>query len=76
LINSANIKNQFGDLVVEPIYVKRVNQADAISACQNFQNITIQQIGSHINITKSSCLDKEHGNWVEIDPVTSMTKIS
>ncbi|MFL6399205.1 MAG: hypothetical protein ACJ72J_06445, partial [Nitrososphaeraceae archaeon] len=42
LINSANIKNQFGDLVVEPICVNRVTQADAISACQNFhQNISI-----------------------------------
>jgi hypothetical protein len=42
LINSANIKNQFGDLVVEPICVNKVTQADAISACQNFhQNISI-----------------------------------
>jgi len=76
LINSANMKNQFGDLVVEPICVNRVTQADAISACQNFhQNIGIPSIGSHVNITGSYVLDKEHGNWAEIHPVTSITKI-
>src|SRR5918912_4185490 len=36
LINSANIKNQLGDLVVEPICVNKVTQADAVSACVNF----------------------------------------
>ena len=76
LINSANMKNQFGDLVVEPICVNRVTQADAISACQNFhQNISIPSIGSHVNITGSYVLDTEHGNWAEIHPVTSITKI-
>jgi hypothetical protein len=77
LINSANMKNQFGDLVVEPICVNRVTQADAISACQNFhQNISIPPIGSYVNITGSYVLDKQHGNWAEIHPVTSITKIS
>jgi len=76
LINSANIKNQFGDLVVEPICVNAVTQADAISACQNFhQIITIPPIGNHVNITGSYVLDKEHGNWAEIHPVTSITTI-
>ena len=76
LINSANTKNQFGDLVVEPICVNAVIQADAISACQNFhQNINIPPIGSHVNITGSYVLDKEHGNWAEIHPVTSITGI-
>jgi hypothetical protein len=74
LINLANIKNQFGDLVVEPICVNKVTQADAISACQNFrQNISIPPIGSHVNITGSYVLDREHGNWAEIHPVTSIT---
>jgi hypothetical protein len=75
LINSANIKNQFGDLVVEPICVNRVTQTDAISACQNFhQNISIPPTGAHVNITGSYVLDKEHGMWAEIHPVTSITK--
>jgi hypothetical protein len=76
LINSANIKNQFGDLVVEPICVNPVTQTDAISACQNFhQNISIPPTGTHVNITGSYVLDKEHGMWAEIHPVTSITKI-
>jgi hypothetical protein len=76
LINSANIKNQFGDLVVEPICVNKVTQADAISACQNFrQNISIPPTGSHVNITGSYVLDKEHGGWAEIHPVTSITPV-
>ena len=33
--SSANIKNQLGDLVVEPICVNKVTQADAVSACEN-----------------------------------------
>jgi hypothetical protein len=36
LINSANVNGQFGDLVVEPIFVNPVTQPSAISACQNF----------------------------------------
>jgi hypothetical protein len=76
LVNSANIKNQFGDLVVEPICVNRVTQTDAIPACQNFhQNISIPPTGSHVNITGSYVRDKEHGMWAEIHPVTSITKI-
>lgn len=76
MINSANIQNQFGDLVVEPICVNKVTQADAISACQNFhQNISIPPIGSHVKITGSYVLDKEHGNWAEIHPVTSITTV-
>jgi hypothetical protein len=76
LINSANIQNQFGDLVVEPICVNKVTQADAISACQNFhQNISIPPIGSHVNIIGSYVLDKEHGSWAELHPVTSITTI-
>jgi hypothetical protein len=76
LINSANIKNQFGDLVVEPICVNKVTQADAISACQNFrQNISIPPIGSHVKVIGSYVLDTEHGNWAEIHPVTSITTI-
>lgn len=58
MINSANVQNQFGDLVVEPICVNKVTQEDAILACQNFhQNISIPPIGSHVKITGSYVLD-------------------
>jgi hypothetical protein len=76
MINSANIKNQFGNLVVEPICVNPVTQPSAISACQDFhQNIEVPPVGSHVEITGSYVLDKEHGSWAEIHPVTSITTI-
>ena len=73
LINSANIKGQYGDLVLEPICQKPVTQQDAIAACANFyQNINIPPVGTHVNVTGSYVLDKEHGRWAEIHPVTSI----
>jgi hypothetical protein len=76
LVNAANVKGQFGDLVLEPICMNRVTQLDAISACQNFhQNIDIPAIGSHVQVTGSYVLDKEHGKWAEIHPVTSIIQI-
>lgn len=76
LINQANVNGQLGDLVVEPICMNRVTQLDAISACQNFrQSIDIPPVGSHVQVTGSYVLDKEHGSWAEIHPVTSITKI-
>jgi hypothetical protein len=76
LINSANINGQFGNLVVEPICVNKVTQTSAISACQDFhQNIEVPPIGSHVEITGSYVLDKEHGSWAEIHPVTSITTV-
>ena len=75
LVNQANQENQFGDLVLEPICIGKVTQATAISACQNFhQGIDIPAIDSHIQATGSYVLDKEHGNWAEIHPVTTMIK--
>jgi hypothetical protein len=76
LINQANVNGQLGDLVVEPICMNRVTQLDAVSSCQNFhQNIDIPAVGIHVQITGSYVLDKEHGSWTEIHPVTSITKI-
>jgi hypothetical protein len=37
LINQANKDNQFGDLVLEPICVRKVTQASAIAACENLR---------------------------------------
>ena len=76
LINSANVKGQLGDMVVEPVCQKAITQLDAISACFNFhQNIDIPMIGSRVNVTGSYVLDKEHSGWAEIHPVTSIVKI-
>ena len=76
LVNAANLKEQFGDLVLEPICMNRVTQTDAISACHNFrQNIDIPAVGSHVQVTGSYVLDKQHGKWAEIHPITSINKL-
>jgi hypothetical protein len=73
LVNQANVNGQLGDLVVEPICMNPVKQLDAISACQDFsQDIAIPPVGSHVQVTGSYVLDKEHGSWAEIHPVTSI----
>ena len=74
MINSANILGQHGLLVLEPICMNPVTQADAMAACQNFtQNLTIPQIGQHVNVTGTYVLDKAHGIWAELHPVTNIT---
>jgi hypothetical protein len=76
LINSANVKGQLGDMVVEPVCQKAITQLDAISACSNFhQDINIPTVGSHVNVTGSYVLDREHNGWSEIHPVTSIERI-
>ena len=76
LINVANVNGQLGDMVVEPVCQKAITQLDAIPACLNFhQDINIPMVGSHVNVTGSYVLDKEHGRWAEIHPVTSIVKI-
>ncbi len=76
LVNAANLKGQYGDLVVEPICMNRVTQTDAMSACHGFrQSIDIPAVGTHVQVTGSYVLDKEHGKWAEIHPVTYITKI-
>src|SRR3954451_6077655 len=77
LINSANVNGQRGDMVVEPICQHAITESVAAAlACSNFQqNINIPEVGSHVNITGSYVLDKEHNNWAEIHPVTSIIKI-
>ena len=77
LINSANVNGQRGDLVVEPICQHTITESiSAAVVCSNFhQNINIPEVGSHVNVTGSYVLDKEHNGWAEIHPVTSITKI-
>ena len=77
LINSANVDGQHGDMVVEPICQHAITESIAAAvACSNFhQNINIPAVGSHVNVTGSYVLDKEHKGWAEIHPVTHIIKI-
>ena len=77
LINEENIKAQSGYLVVEPVCQLAVTQEDAKASCVAFSNhINIPPIGSHVKITGSYVLDKEHGSWAEIHPATSIEIIA
>ena len=76
LINLANIKDQFGDLVLEPICQHTVIQPNAFFACNDFhQNINIPPIGAHVKVTGSYVLDTWHNKWAEIHPVSSITSL-
>ena len=72
LLNDQNITRQRGDLVIEPVCVGRVTQADAMDVCTNYAStIVIPPIGTRVEITGSFVFDTEHG-WNEIHPVTSI----
>jgi hypothetical protein len=77
LLNDRNKIAQNGNLVLEPIWVGPVTQADAKSSCNNFTNkVHIPAIGTHVSVTGSYVQDNEpsHG-WREIHPVTSITSM-
>jgi hypothetical protein len=77
LLNERNRIAQNGNLVLEPICVGPVTQADAKTACSNFTNkVHIPPIGTHVSVTGSYVQDNDPGDgWREIHPVTSMTPI-
>lgn len=74
LLNARNIAAQHGKLVLEPICVKPVKQADAVAACRGYHStVTIPKPGTHVIVTGAYIEDREanHG-WREIHPVTSI----
>jgi hypothetical protein len=77
LLNDRNRRGQNGNLVLEPICVGPVTQADAKAACRNFTNkVHIPAVRTHVSVTGAYVLDTapKHG-WMEIHPVTSITPI-
>ena len=76
LLNSKNLTEQNGCLVLEIICAKKVTQADAIGPCSGYyNNVPVPGIGDNISVTGSYVLDTNHG-WNEIHPVSSLTIIS
>lgn len=72
LLNSTNLSRQHGDLVVEPMCMHAVTQADAMAACRDFtQNLAVPAVGDRVRVTGAYVTDLEHG-WNEIHPVTSL----
>jgi hypothetical protein len=73
-MNQKNVTKQKGNLVIEPICVRRVTQDSALEACRGFiQNIIIPKKGDHVELTGVHVVDNErnHG-WREIHPITTL----
>lgn len=70
-VNAVNASQQHGDLVLEPVCVGGITQADALSACADYHNpLQIPSVGAHVSVTGAWVLDADHG-WLEIHPVAS-----
>ena len=73
LLNAGNKLDEGGNLVFEIICEFRVTQADAKSACRGVHSaVTIPPVGSHVRIVGQYVQEKNHGQWMEIHPVTSI----
>jgi hypothetical protein len=74
-INAQNVKQQHADLVLEPVCEHDVTQADAVSACQSYQNnLAIPRVGTHVEVTGYWVFDDQHG-WNELHPLTTIRQI-
>jgi len=74
-INAQNIKEQHGDLVLEPVCEKDVTQADAVSACQGYHNgLVVPRVGDRIEATGYWVFDDQHG-WNELHPLVAIRQI-
>jgi hypothetical protein len=71
LLTSANQGEELGDLVVEPICVHQVTQADAIASCRAnpdpLQNLP--HTGMDVWMEGRYVLDTDHGGWAELHPL-------
>lgn len=77
LLNARNISVQHGALVVEPMCVGKVTQADAIAACKNWhQGFADLKMGAHVRVVGPWVTDNEanHG-WNEIHGPTTIEAI-
>ncbi len=72
LMNSRNISQQGGALVVEPVCMNPLDKWYARHACEGFrQDIVVPPVGTHVTVKGSYVLDILHW-WKEIHPVTSI----
>src|SRR6266699_3131312 len=75
LLNEKNIAQQHSDLVLEPVCLHTVTQADAKSSCNGFHsNVAIPRVGTHVKVIGSYVLDTAHG-WNEIHPVSTINNL-
>jgi hypothetical protein len=76
LLNAKNTSVQAGCLVIEPICMGPVTQADAVIPCRDFHSPVkgVPPDGSKVKVLGSYVLDTEGGHgWTEIHPVTRIS---
>jgi hypothetical protein len=72
LLRPANQGEELGDLVVEPVCVRSVSQADAINTCAADGDPIASlpaSVGAHIWLQGRYVFDLQHGGWAELHPL-------
>lgn len=71
LLTPANQGVERGDLVVEPVCVRAVTQADAIEVCAADPDpmIVLPRQGDYVWMEGRYVFDLEHGGWAELHPL-------
>jgi len=74
LLDPGNKKDEDGNIVFEVPCFFKVTQADAKPACKNWHDgLELPPVGSHVRMQGTYVMDTNHGRWMEIHPVTSVT---
>jgi hypothetical protein len=72
LLTPANQGVELGDLVVEPVCVRRVSQADAIKLCASDPDPfpgPFPVVGEAVWMEGRYVFDLQHGGWAELHPL-------
>jgi hypothetical protein len=72
LLTPANQGVELGDLVVEPVCVRKVTQSDAIEACgadPDPLSAPLRTVGAHVWMEGRYVFDLEHSGWAELHPL-------
>jgi hypothetical protein len=74
-INTENVRQQGGALVLEPVCEHAVTQSSALAACQGYRNLLkIPATSSHVIASGYWVYDSGHG-WQEVHPLTGLQKL-
>ena len=78
LLTPANQGEELGDLVVEPICVHQVTQADAVASCAADPDPLriLPGLGWHIWMEGRYVFDEDHGGWAELHPLFRWARLS
>ena len=71
LLTSANQGVELGDLVVEPVCVRSVSQADAVAVCAADRDpmTALPAVGDRVWMEGRYVFDSDHGGWAELHPL-------